>query len=208
MKRLALTVFALVALALPTAARAQDATPAAGGDVPAPEECTIEPISVDHLTQLLGTPVPEVVATPAASPTPFAMPEGTPADEATVAEITAAVRQFIACLNAGDLPRVLALYTDRAIVELFLAPIGGEATAQQILDALGAPEVVPEDQRTVLISVDDVRVLPDGRIAALITGDDRSNPRPAGPALIFFVEVDGRWLVDGFIPTEDIVLTE
>jgi hypothetical protein len=208
LKRLALIGVALIALVVPAVARAQDATPVPSPDVPAPEECTVEPISEEHLAQLVATPVPEGMATPEASPTPFAMPEGTPADEATITEITAAVRQFIACINAGDLPRVLALYSDRAIVEIFLAPIGGQATAREILDQLGAPQVLPEDQRTVLIRVDEVRVLPDGRVAALIFGDDRSNPRPPGPALVYFVKVEGRWLIDGFVPTEDIVTAE
>jgi hypothetical protein len=208
LKRLVLIFVALVAVGLPGAARAQDATPSIEGDVPGPEECTVEPMSLDRLAQLVATPVPEPVASPEASPTPFAMPEGQPADEATVAEITAAVRQFIACINAGDYARLLALYSDRAIAEIVLAPIGGQATAQEILDSLGAPQVLPDDQRTVLIRIEEVRVLPDGRVAALIFGDDRSNPRPPGPALVYFVEIEGRWLVDGFIPTEDIVTSE
>jgi hypothetical protein len=192
----------------PAAGGPPPATPTVEGDVPSPEECTVEPISLERLAQLVATPVPEPVASPEASPTPFAMPEGRPADNATVAAITATIREYIACINAGDLARVLALYSDRAIVELLGLPAGGEATAQEILDSLGTPQVVPDDQRTVLIRIDEVLVLPDGRVAALILGDDRANPRPPGPALVYFVEIEGRWMIDGFIPTEDIVTSE
>ncbi|MEA2524979.1 MAG: hypothetical protein QOF73_2206 [Thermomicrobiales bacterium] len=207
LKRLVFVVVAAAALAMPLVARAQDGTPAANATAPGLEECTVEPISLDRLTQLIGTPVPavETEASPVASPTPFVMPEGEPADEATVAAITAAVREYIACLNAGDNARVLALYTDRGLLDLLGGAIVGGATAQQVLDALGTAQPLPEDQRTLLYGIDDVRVLPDGRVAALIIGDDLAKPNPPGPALIYFVEVDGRWLVDGFVPTEQIV---
>ena len=211
MKRLAILLVALAALATPLLARAQDATPvpspAANSLAPSPEECTVEPISPERLTQVIATPVPAVSpeATPVGSPTPFAMPAGQDADEATVAAITAAVREYIACINAGDLARALALYSDRGLRDLLGAALANGATAQQILDALPTAHPLPEDQRTLIYGIDDVRVLPDGRVAALVIGYDLSKPNPPGPALIYFVKVDGRWLVDGFVPTEEIV---
>jgi hypothetical protein len=211
LKRLAILVVALAALATPLVARAQDATsvasPTANPLAPAPEECTVEPISVERLTLLIATPVPAVQpqASPVGSPTPFAMPEGQEADEATIAAITAAVREYIACVNAGDYARALALYSDRALRDLLGEAFANGATAQQILDSLGTAQPLPDDQRTLIYGIDDVRVLPDGRVAALVIGDDLAKPNPPGPALIYLVQVDGRWLVDGFVPTEEIV---
>jgi hypothetical protein len=213
LKRLAFLVVAVAALALPLGARAQDATPVASpvGSpfAPGPEECTVEPISLERLTQLMGTPVPvaivDVAGTPVGSPTPFAMPEGQPADEATVAAITAAVREYVACLNAGDTARVLALYSDHGLQVILADLIAGGATPQQILGSFGTPQPLPDDQLNLLYGVDDVRVLPDGRVAALIVGDNLAEPGPPGPALLYYVQVDGRWLVDGFVATEEIV---
>jgi hypothetical protein len=211
LKRLAILVVAVAALAVPLVARAQDATPvaspAANALAPAPEDCKVEPISPERLTLLMATPVPAVAAeaSPVGSPTPFAMPEGQKADEATVATITTAVHEYFACVNAGDYARALALFSDRALREFFASALTGGTTAQQILDALPPAKPLPEDQRTLIYGIDDVRVLPDGRVAALVIGDDLSKPNPPGPALIYFVQVDGRWLIDGFVRTEEIV---
>jgi len=217
LKRLAFLMVAFVALAVPLVARAQDATPVASPEatpvatslVPAPEECTVEPISVERLSRLMAapdaSPITETEASPFASPAPFVMPEGQEADAATTAAITAAVREYVACVNAGDYARVMALMSDRLIRELFAVPLASGATPQEILDQLGSAQPLPENQRTLIYGVDDVRVLPDGRVAALVVGDDLSKPGPPGPALFYFVQLDGRWLVDGFVPTEEIV---
>ena len=93
-------------------ARAQEGTPAAGHDAPAAAECTVAPRSEDELRALFH----EAAATPvldsselAASPTPAIAPTGDPADEQTVAEVSATWRQFIACITAGDQARMFAL---------------------------------------------------------------------------------------------------
>ncbi len=207
MKSFAVIVVVVAALATPLVARAQDATPVANQIAPAPEECTVEPITLERLTLLTATPVPaaEPEASPVASPTPFAMPAGEPADEATVAAITAAARQYIACLNAGDNARVLALYSDRGLLDLFGGAIAGGATAQQILAALGPAQPLPEDKRNLLYGIEEVRMVPDGRIAALVIGDNLAEPGPPGPALFYFFQVEGRWLVDEIVATEQIV---
>ncbi|HEY7032163.1 MAG TPA: nuclear transport factor 2 family protein [Thermomicrobiales bacterium] len=211
MKRLVIVVVAVAALAAPLLVRAQEATPVgsptANPLAPAPEDCTVEPISLDRLTPLIATPVPAVepAASPVGSPTPFAMPEGRQADEATVSAITAAVHEYFACVNAGDYARAFALFSDDLLREYLAGAIAGGSTAQQILDGLPPAQPLPADQRTLIYGIDDVRVLPDGRVAALVIGDDLSKPNPPGPALIYFVEVDGRWLGDGFVSTEEIV---
>jgi hypothetical protein len=215
-KYLALVIFAISALATPLVARAQDATPVATSLAPAPEECIVEPITAERLNLVFagadtsGTPevgAPEVVtaASPVASPSTFTMPEGTPADEGTFAAVSAAVREYIACINAGDFAKVLALYTDAGLRELLADAIAQGVTGDQVLASFGTPSPLPPDQVTLLYSIDAIVILPDGRAAALVVGDDLTKPNPAGPALIYFVQVDGQWLVDGFVPTEEIV---
>jgi hypothetical protein len=211
LKRLALLLVAIAALAIPLVARAQGATPVASPVAspfaPGPEECTVEPITIDRLTQLVGTPVAGVESddSATASPTPFAMPEGEAADEATAAAIAATVHTYIACLNAGDYPRALALYSDQGLRDLFATAVANGATAQQLLASLGSPQPLPEDQRNLLYGVDDVRVLADGRIATLVIGDNLAEPGPPGPALFYFSQVNGQWLIDSFVSTDEIV---
>lgn len=198
-------------------ASAQDATPVAVSLAPSPEECTVEPITVERLAAVMGgdasaspeaTPaLPEVETevTPVASPSVFTMPEGTPVDEATAAAISAAVRVYMACINAGDYARLLSLYSDSGLRQLLGNVIGQGFTAEDVVSSFGTPQPLPDDQTTLLFGIDTILALPDGRVAALVIGDDQSNPGPPGPALIYFVQVDGEWLVDGFIRTEEIV---
>ena len=219
MKYLALIMFAVAAFATPLVAHAQDATPVATPLAPSPDECLVAPITVERLNGVLsgpstaGTPestVPEAVteASPVASPATFTMPEGTPADDATTAAITAAVRSYLACINAGDVAKVLALYSDAGLQHLLAEAIAQGKTGEQILGLFGTPQPLTEDRVTLLYSIDAIVILPDGRAAALVVGDDLTEPGPPGPALIYFVQVDDAWLVDGFVTTAEIMPTQ
>jgi hypothetical protein len=215
-KYLALVIFAFAALATTLIARAQDATPVATSLAPPPEECTVAPITADRLNLVIagaataGTPeatAPEgaEAASPVASPGAFTMPEGTPADEATFAAVSAAVREYMACINAGDVAKILALYSDAGLRDLLAGAIAQGATGDQIIASFGTPAPLPVDQRTLLYGIDNIVIMEDGRAAALVVGDDLTKPGPPGPALIYFAPVNGAWLVDGFVATEEIV---
>ena len=133
------------------------------------------------------------------------MPEGTPADEATFAAVSAAVREYIACINAGDSAKVLALYTDDGLRALLADAIAAGYTGEDVIASFGTPAPLPADQVTLLYGIDQVVILADGRAAALVVGDDLTKPGAPGPALIYFAPVNGEWLVDGFVATEAIV---
>src|SRR4029450_2383936 len=90
------------------AVRAQDASPT-------PVECDAPELPP-------GTPTPQMEGSPAAlEGSPVAVSEegaeakpeaGTPADEATAAEINAAVENYVACFNSGDPAKYVALETE------------------------------------------------------------------------------------------------
>ncbi|MFL5760919.1 MAG: hypothetical protein ACJ789_14440 [Thermomicrobiales bacterium] len=163
---------------------AQEATPAGGG-------CTVEPRTEEELLALSATPyVPSpspVVATPAT------MPPGEMADEATVAAITDTVNQVAACAEAGDINRLLALYSDRYVVAHIFArepqPIipGHPRVEGQTLPA--TPAATP-----VTSMVRQAHVLPNNRIAAtVVTGEEID--------IVTFVKSDdGRWVIDDIEP--------
>jgi len=195
MHHLLAVVVALFAFAVVGAfgAGAQDASSAASLDIPDPAECMVEPRSADELRALFreaaATPVAE--AAPEGSPTPAVPPEGDPADAQTVAEINAAWREFIACINAGDLPRVFALLIDDKVRSDFGFDVASGDTEDQLIAYFTAtPVPQPPDRAAPFFPLTDVRVLDDGRVAVVAPGE-----RGQGEVLIFVKEGD-RWLID------------
>ena len=185
----------VAALVLTGGALAQDATPSPGGGV-----CTVEPYDLATVLQPGdGTPVAE--ASPAAS---VERPTGEPAGEDVVAGVTETINQFVACINEGFQFRVLFLFTPEYLQQ-FITEQAGQLTAEAIQQlaefALGEEStgVLPEDERTVIASIEDVEVLDDGRVVATVIGDDLSQPEEASPIYFIFEEVDGRYLIDGVI---------
>jgi hypothetical protein len=173
-------------------AGAQAGTPAAGLDVPDPAECTVEPRSEDELRALFrevaATPLPTSLDT---GSTPATPPPGTPADAQTVAEITATWRQYLACLSAGDQARMFALLSDAMVRRQFVVDIAFGVTEDALFEFLAAtPVPLPPDQSVPILPFDDVRVLSDGRVAAVGPGDQgRGDVR-------IFVKEGGSWLID------------
>jgi hypothetical protein len=148
-------------------ARAQESTPAAGLDVATAAECTVTPRSTDELRALFR----EAVATPVldssiASPTPAIAPTGAPADEQTIAGVSATWRQFIACIAAGDQARMFALVSDDMVRRQFVIDVAFGVTEDALFEFLAAtPVPLPPDQSIPIPPFDDVRVLSDGRVA-------------------------------------------
>lgn len=198
-------VIAAISLATLSAAgrtAAQDATPASGRIVPAPEECRVAPPPADKLQALSGTPAPVTGTVPAierGTPAPFSLPPGSPADPATVAGVTATIRELVACLNAGDNLRRLGLYSDAFISRQFgRRPINGRA-----YDALATPHPLPPDKQRAIRAIADVRVLADGRVGALVVLEDPRRPHPELRRYYILVKVGDRWLIDEETPVSE-----
>lgn len=183
---LALAVAVLVALAsmgpgVGGGVVAQDATPAPLPATPTAVECRVAP----------RAPV-EIVASEA-SPEPWpqvrdegGLPDGEPADEALVAAVTAVERELLACLNAGETPRALALLTDESVLRW----LGVGSVGELVLGLPGYAAIT-------LRAVRDVRRLPDGRVGAVV---EWGLSREAGfqDQVLFHVyrRVGDRWLLD------------
>jgi hypothetical protein len=172
-------------------ANAQDASPIPAAGESASCEA-IEPRDAAFFETVAGTPetstsegVPDQEMA-GATPTPVAMPEGDPADEATVAAVTELYQQLVGCLNAGDFLRAYALYTDDYLVR----NLSEEAITR--LDATPVPSEA--STRSEFGGLLDARMLEDGRVAALVT---ISNPQ-TGEVLIqaLLREEEGRLRID------------
>ena len=78
-------------------------------DIPGEEACLTAPRTVEAIQALVETPA----VSP--DPPPVDPSAGEPADQATVNAIAATTRELIACDNAGDRLRQLALFSDESV---------------------------------------------------------------------------------------------
>ncbi|MDP9369397.1 MAG: cupredoxin domain-containing protein [Chloroflexota bacterium] len=176
---------------------AQQGTPVLG-EVPDPSLCQVQPRAPEAIQQLVGTPMAGKAATPIAqegnaSPTPFVQPEGQEADQQTVDQVAATVRELVACLNAGDYLRAWALYTDDYILRNFAArgPLGVDA----VEDLAATPVPVVQEQQIAFVGVINARMLADGRVGAIVETND---PSEGGWVRWYgeFVMMGDRYLID------------
>lgn len=193
----ALFVASLLAPGGMSLAIAQEATPAADLPVtPDPALCLVEPRPLTFFEQYLGTPsaatpTDEGAAAVEGTLDEFVPPAGEPADPATVAAVTATAVEIVACFNAGDLPRAFALYTD-TMIESFAA---GEPLPQEEFDAMAAsPVAALDEQRSTVLAVRDVVLLPDGRVGAFADFEFEDGYRETQYAIL--VQEGDRWLID------------
>ena len=181
-------------------------TPTPGrAEVIDPAECRVAPRSPENIAALLATPI----ALPGATPPAVAgrvgseddLPRGAPADAETVAAVAEVERHLAACLNAGDLPRLLALLTDDAARALLAFPIENVEGARTVADLVATPaSPVREGERIALFPVRGVRVLPDGRVGAIVeTGFVGALGTVARSVFHTYERRGGRWLVAGEI---------
>jgi hypothetical protein len=191
----------VLALSLCQASVLAQGTPAAADpNVPAPDECqialpeTIE-FPADSMRPVAATPRPIITE----AETPFAPPAGEPADEETVAAITATVRESIACRNAGDFARMLVFFTPNMLAELYGSPATVDPEVLQGIQE--GPRALPEPRRLRLDAIESIVMVPDGRVGAVV---ETSTPRREFRDYLFFVldAESGRWLIDGSVPLE------
>jgi hypothetical protein len=167
---------------------AQMGTPAGYPSAPDPGQCVIEPASIEEIAAILGT----LVAEPIESATPFVRPAGPPADAEATADVVATLHQLFACANAGDPLRVASHFTEDFVRDFF-----GGAPRQDLLDFLAAPpQALPNDQQRIIVRIEEVQLLPDGRAGVVIVLDEPDDPRSEEPDFVILEEVQGRWLVD------------
>ena len=204
MRPLSLLIALLAAVALAGTTFAQDGTPGAAGGLPVtpdPAECTVEASTIDELlARFEATPV---AGTPAfgdegtlASPEAFTLPEGEPADEETTAQVVATLRELIACANSGNFLYIFVFITDDLAREFTAEPI----TEEEAEFFRATPPALDPAQYGTLVAVEQVTVLPDGRVGALFHS---IFPGEEGGVQVDYVvleeQADGRWLIDELV---------
>lgn len=171
---------------------AETGTPAATPapqDVPRPDECTVEPRSLDEIAQLAGRL--------AGTPRSVERTDGLMPDLVTVAAIRQTIREYVACLNAGDLLRAAALSTDPHAVELIAAsdeiPEGPATRA--------TPMPRPEAEWIAIVAIEDVFLQSERQASAMVILDEPTalGARTLVRYLVYLAREDDRWLIDAVL---------
>jgi hypothetical protein len=178
---------------------AQEATPGSVATmiphVPLPDICQVAPRSLESFLALVDDAASQAPPASEANPSPFTPPPGSPARQRIQNRVIATVEEAIACLMARDYLRYYALLTDEA-VRREVAQFG--RPPDYFLDVLATP-ATPEPNSArfiILTAVEDVRMLADKRVGALVVQNDLADPRPQELIYVVVIEQGGRWLID------------
>ena len=184
-----IVVFVSLAVQGAMGAAAQEASPAAEIDNPAPEECTVAPRTEDEFRALFEDA--SSVATPLASPEPGLLPAGEPVDDQTVDDINTVWRHYVACVNAGDLARAFALTSDQQLRRIFVYPEIDAASEDQLIEIFMAPpSPLSSNMAVPFVPLEDARLLDDGRVAAVDPGETGQRQ------VLIFIKVGDQWRFD------------
>jgi hypothetical protein len=161
---------------------AQETTGTPTVELVSPQLCIVAPRTIESLNAIVEALPSD--GTDVRVPVRFGPGEGDPADELTVQDVTKVAVEMAACLNAGDVLRLYALFSDDGLIPALVPDDLFQAEA-------ATPAALPEDDQFAMPIVWDVRVQEDGRVTALTELDGEV-------ALITFVWNGDRYLIDLF----------
>ena len=180
-------------------------------DAPDPALCQVEPRTLAGLKRLgldaAAPPVESVIEEiPDPNSTPV-LPDGAPADANVAAAVQGTIREMVACSNARDALRRLAMFSDRNVGPAF--PNGPtDAFAELVATPATA---LPVESRIAIVGFGETRTLADGRVATSVMLDNPSyhshsltalqDPTTATQqvAVAILVQEQERWLIDEMI---------
>ncbi|MDP9363781.1 MAG: hypothetical protein M3Q10_06080 [Chloroflexota bacterium] len=133
-------------------------------------------------------------------PPPPTLPARSPPAEGDLSEAVAVIRELVACDNAGDALRSMALLTDGELRKRLNRPVDGALRSErEIANLLGTSEPLDAADRASTPTIEGAVLLPDGRIAVMT-----ASPYPPGSesakeytrTRYVLARVDGRWRID------------
>jgi hypothetical protein len=195
-RTLAIVPLATLMLAGPAAAY-QDENDGTNPRVVSPEECVAEPRATDQIAGLLGLAGEGI--TPPALPT-ITAPLGQNMSSDASVSVKEAVREILACFNAGDIARASTLMTDNGVIRTYWQLTETPELRQTAQERIGTAVPRPEPAQIRLVTVTDISILPDGRAIAFVVINDPAAPQPGPETLLFyFKDQDGKWLLDDWV---------
>lgn len=150
-------------IGLPFVAATPEPTPTL--TAPGAEDCQVEPRPLESLRRL-NEEAAKLRAEGLTDVTLTARPAGTPAGASIAAKINQIHRQLVACSLAGNERRATALFSDNSLIRS-IAEFGPFSETELLESATPRPietsELLPI---FTAIPVEDVIILPDGRVGA------------------------------------------
>ena len=172
-----------------------DAVAAPASATPESEHCTIDPLDPNQLTAIVRAGF---------EPAPRLEKSDQPAPATDLVAMFDVLTESVACTNANQPMRALALYTDRYLAERFSGQQGADELGHLIAASSRSPKpAAPEDQ-LVLLSVADPILYGDGRIGATVT---TANADETFVDQIIFASTDSGWRIDQVVLGEAIHAT-
>lgn len=175
----------------------------AAGDIPGASECLVGPGGPDFDTitnpPARGIASPEDTREGIPSRLLAELPAGTPADDATVAAVTATIRRLIACSNSGNNQSFMALHSDDYFRRAATVDVTEHQPGSFWNRVFGPAESLTMSfgfvifpGRTPMPELTNVANLPDGRVGAVVRGPGFD------PLYVAFArqEPNGPYLVD------------
>jgi len=146
---------------------AQGEPPQSAPVAPDPSLCQVEARPIADFAAFLGTPPAATASPPAAlGAKEVTVPEGEPADAATIEAVTATIHTYYACRNGNDLLRAFTLLTDDGFDRALTLTGMSEKELAFLAETPG-----PTDKRDwEAVAISEVVILPDQRVAARIDG--------------------------------------
>ena len=154
--------------------------------------CAVEHRTAAAIVESAGSgeasiPIPEAI--------PYSVPEGTPADPATIARVTALAESLVGCVNGGDVVGFMSLMSNDFLRRHFS---DFDLSLEELTQLAATP--TPLKEQLTLLGVRDVTRLPDGRTAVLVLLDQGEIESPELSSVLTLVESDGQLLIDEWQP--------
>lgn len=149
-----------------------------------PALCLVEPLAIEQLTDLVvsATPVPaEEISV-----------SGESVGEIDAETVTAVITESVACANANQPLRSLALFTDRYLGERFSGAGADDLGHLTVAVTREYAPAEPKDQLSI-VAIDSLRLLSDGRIAATVV---TTNATSTFTDTIVLSSSGDEWLID------------
>jgi hypothetical protein len=160
-------------------------TSAGAADTPAtpqPGQCTVAPITIAYLQNLVA-----VDASPVASPASAINQPSVDMDA-----ISRTIEESVACTNANAPLRALALFTDSYLSARF-SGAGADDLGHLAAAITRSPAPAQPADRLAIVSIGAPKLLPGGRVSVLVK---TANTDQEYADVHIFVDLGGRWLID------------
>ena len=173
----------LLAITIVLFVTAGDATIAAPA-TPVPDACSVDPVDPEHLQEIVAAGV---------AATPEVITSGQQVSAVDLVHILDVVTESVACANANDPLRSMALYTDRYLAMHFAGQAGEDELGHLLAASTRKPVPATPSDQLVLLAVTNAIAYQDSRIGVTVITANADN---VFTDLLILENTDSGWRID------------